>query len=51
MVNTAKNFLTIPNSSLQMPLYCIKKLKLFQKVAAVTSDFIGNKIADRITKV
>ena len=45
MVNTTKNFLIKLNNRQQM------HLKLSNLKAEVTGDLIGNKIANRITKV
>ena len=52
MVNTARNFLIKLNSLQQMHLKLLqKKKKTIQKTAEATSDLIGNKIVERITKV
>ena len=44
------NFLTMLNNLLQIHLKLLQKKQLKKKTEA-TGDFIGNKIADRITKV
>ena len=45
MVNAARIFLIMLNNLQQM------RLKLLQRTAEATGDLIGNKVADRITKV
>ena len=50
MANTVENFLIMVNNLQQMHLTLGQK-KVIQKTAEATADFIGNKIAKRITKV
>ena len=50
MVDTAKNLLIIPDISLQMRLKLYQKNQFKKKVGA-TGDLIGNKTADKITKI
>ena len=46
---TVRKFVIMLNSLLQMHLKLLQK-KSIQKTAEATSDLIGNKIADKITK-
>ena len=50
MVNIAKNFLIMCNNLQQMQLNILQK-KFIQKAAEATGDLIGNKIANKITKL
>ena len=50
MVNIAKNFLIMRNNVQQMQLNILQK-KVIQKTAEATGGLIGNKIANKITKL
>ena len=50
VVNTAKNLLIMLNHLQQMHIKLLQK-EYFKKTAEATGDLIGNKIADKITKV
>ena len=49
-VNTVRNFLIVLKNLQQMHLKLLQK-EQFKKTAEATGDIIGNKNADRITKV
>ena len=50
MVNIAKNFLIMRNNVQQLQLNILQK-KVIQKTAEATGGLIGNKIANKITKL
>ena len=49
-VNIARSFLIMLNNLQQMQLKLVSK-RVIQKTAEATGDLIGNKIADKITKI
>ena len=50
-VNIVRNFLIMLNNLLQVPDLKTASKRAIQKTAGATGDLIGNKIADKITKV
>ena len=51
VVNIVRNFLIVLNNLQQMHLFKTTSKRVIKKTAKATGDLIGNKIANRITKV